>query len=661
MTETRKIIGVIDAVPKVDFAFPSVRVWIDGPVGHQTHDLKQSFPDRGTVYLHVTACEGQHLVPNQVGLFTCVPSLGEKAEWKVRNTSRHLAQIIVCPTWEQNKQHLAFWEWLTTHKDNAACNILLGGGAVFIRRGKSELVGPFQFTPEGGIAARKQIQCFRGIETLKLDVSGRPCEFIDTEVLTQGQPLIVDPREAIHRRLKLVHDTSHLEWLSRTKLQELSTALAGIAVSDGSEWVMENLPRALEAISASGNLDGKLLEAILQIKALADAIEAAWKKKHIEDVKKAEEEIERLGNKAAGIQNALAGLNGDLARLQSERKSLEGELQELNRKIEAAKAEAQEVFNAELKRLAASPESLALFAAWSCSGNRGTETDSAPRIKIQQWDTERQKSPNLFDALTNNLKGSGLSVVSAPEVATVCGAALLAGQPVSFRSIFSELIADAVVSALGQPMAVWADVPAGLLDPIDWNSLLTDGQQASPIILQGANRSDFSLVLGSKRLAVLRQALGYQKQDALLFMTLEPSEGMHVQPDFNLGPLIDDRMLKFASAKAASAIFAFAVHSTSFAGIAMLTDDEFLEVVGIDFARLPLFTTSAQRVVYRRAIAGLKLATNNSEEVSRLFFKYWVLPRLTSSDVIRVLDTHKEKWKQDTTLNELAQTLTSNE
>src|SRR5205823_5775531 len=225
--------------------------------------------------------------------------------------------------------------------------------------------------------------------------------------------------------------------------QELSAALAQITVSDGSEWVMECLPHALEAISAPGTLDEKLSDAILQIKGVSEAIEAVWKKKHSETVKKAEEEIEGLKKIAAEIRQTIEALNGERARLQSEKNLLEEELQELNKKIEAAKADAGKVFDAELKRLAASPASLALFAAWSSSGSRTTGTNSEPRIKIQRWDTERQKAANLLDALTNNLRMSGLSPVSATEVATVCDAALLIGQPISFRSIFSELLADA--------------------------------------------------------------------------------------------------------------------------------------------------------------------------------------------------------------------------
>jgi hypothetical protein len=302
-----------------------------------------------------------------------------------------------------------------------------------------------------------------------------------------------------------------------------------------------------------------------------------------------------------------------------------------------------------------------LFAAWSNSGNKTTETGSKPQIKIQRWNAERQKAPNLFDAFSNNLKMAGLSPVSATEVATVCRAALLAGQPVSFRSIFSELLADAVVSALGQPMTLWADLPAGLLDPVDWDSLLAGDQKGFPIILQSVNRSDIALVLGSKRLPLLRQALGYQKPDNFLFMTLDSGVSTQVQPDFYIGPVIDDRMLKFNSIKANSKVQAFNDFAINLPEMTLISDDELKDFLGNDFEKLPLFGTSANRIIYRRAVSGLNIFRSNDDEITRLFFKYWVLPRLKASDVIRVLEVYQEKWKSDAVISELAQSLTGNE
>jgi hypothetical protein len=664
MSEIRKVIGVFDnlVVKKNGIEFPSVRLWIRGANDYEKSGLIHSFPDSGTVFLHISACDNKHPEKSQVGLFNCVESPGQSAKWKVDSTSRHLARVIECPGWDSKPDPLTFWGWLGGHKDTTPCNILLSQGIVYVRRGKhGGLVGPFGIAPDGKLVVRDHTYLFEGIEIFSVEISTRRYGLIDTELLKNGRPIVVDPKEAIQRRLKLVNRNGGIDWLSRNKIQELSAALVNVAVTDGSEWVMENLPRALELLISSGSLDPKVAEAVLQIKGVAEALEAAWKIKHADTVKKVTEEVEGLKKTAGEIRNTIAGLNGEDGRLQANKTAHEATLLQLNKAIEEAKVRAKQVFDVELKRLAASPESVALFAAWSNSVNKATGTGSQPQIKIQRWDAERQKALNLFDAFTNNLKMAGLSPVSATEVATVCGAALLAGQPVSFRSIFSELLADAVVSALGQPMTLWADLPAGLLDPVDWDSLLAGDQKGSPIILQSVNRSDISLVLGSKRLPLLRQALGYQKPDSFLFMTLDSGVSTQVQPDFYIGPVIDDRMLKFNSIKANSKVQAFNDYAINLPEMTLISDDDLKDLLGNEFAKLPLFGTSANRMIYRRAISGLKISKPNDDEITRLFFKYWVLPRLKSSDVIRVLEAYQEKWKLDTVISELAQSLTGNE
>jgi hypothetical protein len=665
MSEIRKVIGVFDSlvVKKDGIAFPQVRAWVRGVNDYEKHGLEELFPDRGTIFLHVTACGNKHPERNQVGLFDCIESPpGQTAKWKVDSTSRNLAKVIDCPSWDNKPDPLTFWDWFGEYKDTTPCNILLSQGIVYVRRGKhGGLLGPFGITPEGKLVARDHTYLFEGIEAISVEINSRRYGLIDTELLKKGKPIVVDPKEAIQRRLKLVNRNGGIDWLSRNKIQELSAALVNLTVTDGSEWVMENLPRALELLISSGSLDPKVAEAILQIKGVAEALEAVWKIKHADAVKRATEEVEGLKKTASEIRSTIVGLNGEVIRLQGNKTALEATLLQLTKAIEEAKVKAKQIFEVELKRLAASPESLALFAAWSNSGNRSTETGSQPKIKIQRWDAERQKATNLFEAFTSNLKMAGLSPISATEVATVCGAALLAGQPVSFRSIFGELLADAVVSALGQPVTLWADLPAGLLDPVDWDSLLAGDQKGSPIILQSVNRSDIALVLGSKRLPLLRQALGYQKPDSFLFMTLDCGVSTQVQPDFYIGPVIDDRMLKFNTIKANSKVQAFNDYAINLPEMTLISEDELKDILGDEFVKLPLFGVSANRIIYRRAISGLKILKQNDDEITRLVFKYWVLPRLKASDVIRVLEAHQEKWKSDAVISELAQSLTGNE
>ncbi|HEU5070872.1 MAG TPA: hypothetical protein VFV96_10745 [Verrucomicrobiae bacterium] len=663
MSEIRKVIGVFDQLVanKNGIAFPSVRVWIRGANDYETRGLEQLFPERGTVYLHVSACENQHPLRNQVGLFNCVESPGQSAAWKVNTTSKHLAKVVDYPAWESKPGHLAFWEWLAGYKESLPCNILLSQGIAYVRRGKRELIGPFAATSEGRLSPREQTFIFDGVDIVQTEISGRKYGFIDTESLPKGKPILLDPKEAIHRRLKILSRTGHLEWLSRTKVQELSNALAGITVADGSEWVMEHLPGALENISQVGRLDENTVESILQIKTVEEALALMWKRQHAETTSKAEKEIDELKKAAGNIQKAIEDKNGELAQLQSERNSLENELRRLNQNIEAARTDARKVFDEELKRLASSPESLALFAAWSSSGNKGLGTNSGLKIKVQQLDANRQKAANLSDAFSNNLRRIGLSPASASEVAIVCAAAMLSGQPVAFRSLHSDMLADAVVSALGQPQALWVDLPAGLLDPVDWESLIPDDQKTLPLILQGVNRSDVSMVLGSKRMAVSRQALGCQKPEGMLLVTLEQTREMQVQEDIEFGAIVDDRMLKFGAAKVAAAIHSFSAQSANLADIELISDEELIEVVGDEFAQLALFRTSAKRILYRRAISALKLAKISNQEICRLLYKYWILPRLAANDMSSVLESYREKWKQDANLSDLAKATTGNE
>ena len=640
MSETRKVIGVCEHLVGNNnrIAFPAVRVWIRGPNDYETVGLEQSFPERGTVYLHVSACDNQHPQLNQVGLFECMESPGQSASWRVTSTLRHLAKVVDCPVLERKPDQLAFWEWLLAYREATPGNILLSQGIVYVRRGRRELVGPFTALPDGKLVPREQTFLFEGVDAVVVEVAGRRYGFIDAQLLPKGKPLLLDPREAIHRRLKLVNRTGQLEWLSRGKVQELTNALAGLSVSDGSEWVMESLPRALEVLGSVGQFDEKVAEAILQIKTLDDALEAAWKKKHGDAVKKAEAEIEGLKNVASGIRRTIGDLDNEVSGLRQEKVSLEN-------------AQAQKVFEAELKRLAQSPVSLALFGAWSAGGSRGAE----PRMRVQRWGSERAVATNFQAALMGNLKACGLSPSCASEVANVCAASVAAGQPIAISSLCADVLAEAVAAALGGTSVVWGDVPAGLLDAVDWEPLIPAEDRGQPVVIQAANRSDLQLVLGSFRPGVLRRAFGLERPGHIVLLTLEPSGDMQVQPELAFGALIDDRVLKFTPGKAVSALSGFAGYAKGFAEVTPVTEDEFREL-GEALCGLPLFGSSAQQLVFRRAYGALR-KTAEAAQAGRLFFKYWCLPRISSGDVGRILEEHKKAWESDNVLGELGETL----
>jgi len=661
MNEVRKVIGVLDRLVTNanGIAFPSVRVWVRGANDYVTHDLERLFPERGTIYLHVSACENQQPQRNQVGLFNCIESPGESAEWKVYSTSRQLAKVVECPIWERKPDQLAFWEWLLTFRDGLPCNILLSQGIVYVRRAKRELIGPFALSTDGKLVPREPVFLFENVDVVSLDVSGRKCGLFDTDLLPKGKPIVLDPREAIHRRLKLAAKTSQLEWLSRAKSQELSVALAGMTLADGSEWVMENLPHALESLALSGKLDEKLAEALLQIKVLEEALEAVWKKKHEDAVKKANEQIVELNGTAEGVRRIIGELKTQAAELESKKANTESELLDLDGKIRAAKLEAQKVFETELKRLAQTPETLALMGAWI--GGCGKQPDRGrPLLRVQRAAPELRHDTNLKTALFTNLKACSLSPIVASEIAAACWAALVAGQPIAIRSIVADVLANAIASAFGQTEVLWVDVPAGLLDPIDWDDILPRNQEECVRILQHVNRSDIPLVLGSLHRGIINRALGIAKTSAVILLTLEDNAAMQVETSFPIAPIIDERMLRFTSGKVGGGLIGFPDYAKQLPEVMPISAEDFTEI-GEALRQLSLFEFSAYESLYRRAYASLLKACEKPEDAPRLFFKYWCLPRCSSEEVLGILDEYKEKWAQDKVLVELKERLRGHE
>jgi hypothetical protein len=661
MNDTRKIVGVFGAVTTVKkgIAFPTVRAWIRGPNDYVTTDLLHLFPDRGTVFLYTPEIDSPEPQLDQVGLFNCVKSPGQTAEWRVKTASSSLARVIEYPHWDANPKQLALWQWLVKYRDASACSLYAEHNHVYIRRKDCELIGPLTIMQDGKVVANEPTFLYKGLDSFSITIAKRLCCFVDTELLPQGEPLVLDPHDAIRRRLKLAHNTGRLNWLSRAKVQELSTILSSADVDRGSEWVMEVLPGALEEITLGGRVDETLVSAILEVERVSSAVESRWTLKHADKVSKANAEIEALNKTASDVGNSINIANARLQSLMGEISGLEKSLLELDEKCKSAKDKAAGAFDDELKRLAQSPASMALLSKW-CRAD-AKETDRArPLIKIQSGDNNLNQAVSLSAAILANLKGCGLAPTCAAEVTAVCIAALSVGLPISVRSLCADLVVESVTCALGQPFSVWVDVPAGILDPIDWSAVISEDQAQSPIIFQLANRSDLQLVLGSLRTSMLRQAIGFIPSRRVVFLTLESSADMQVQSEFHLGPLIDDRILRFNNPKTAIAKRCYSDYANTTHDNSDISEEGF-EEIGDNLISLPMFAISAQKAMYRRAYGALKIVCGDPLDVERLFFKYWCLPRITTQDALTIIEAHKESWGQDSSLCELRQALASNE
>jgi hypothetical protein len=462
------------------------------------------------------------------------------------------------------------------------------------------------------------------------------------------------------RRLKAIHRSQKFAWLSRDKVQELATALAEVQNVEGSDWVMKDLPAALSLLcEPSGSVQPKLIDALLEIDRVKEEVAASWETKHAESMKEAQGEIEKVQTRLAKLQSNAANFEDELKVAQAQKSSLEATLVNLKNQMAAAKGQAQRIFEAELKQLAQSPATMAILGAWGGASSRGDRRQLS--VSTQSWSDEQERVSNFGEALVRNLKRCGLSPGVAVELSIVCQAALAAGQLISFRSPFSDILTEAVASGLGKPVTLLADVPAGLLDPVDWNSLLDDNQKRAPIILQAANRSDISLVLGSMRVRLFREALGFEKPSTIVLITLEHREEMRVEADTPFGPIVDDHMLKFHGPKGEARLCSYAEYAQHLPDVKPFSTEEFATSVGEEVIRLPLFSASSQTLLYRRSYSALRGLVPEADDLLRLFFKYWCLPRIPWADAQSILEAHKEEWRQDDLLIQRIEAATRDE
>lgn len=647
-SELRKVVAVFDAKPaKEAIRFPIVRTWIRGRGDYVTRDLRKLFPIRGEVFLHISMCGDVHPEKHQVGLFTCEHSThGGAAAWQVRNTLRTLAHVVsYSPNHQSEFRPLDFWRWFNTYRYQPSCSLLLGEAAIYVRVGKHRVVGPFGVTAEGGLSARGPVAIFDDADVAEVDVDHKRVDVIDTSELADGTTIVVDAREAIHRRLKAVHKLTGFEWLSRNKMQELSTALAELTAADGSEWVVPHLSNALVAIEETDGITAQLRDTILEFKPVESAIREAWQKKHQQDIAAAAAALAAQKEQTDALSQRSDALKEENRKLISEQARLTDTTSALKAELANSRQQAEHAFNEELQRLANSPATLALFGAWISPASK----DTAPGIHVQRFSGGTvERSTNLETSLVSNLKASGLLPVQALEVATVCRAALACGQLIFVRSDASDLIAAAIAAALTTGSIISVETPGGLLQPLNWDSIIPGQEQSFPMILVGANRSDLGFVLGSLRRAVTESAFGLHPRQGVIIATLDTRPDMIVEGFYPFGPIIDERVLRFRAPSPHNAFTAFPDYRKTLHAVEPMDANQFAEAAGDDIVALPLLKHATTVVPFWRAFSALQ--TVNAADARRLFAKYWCCPRSEPSDAAMLLEAHARDWGDDESL-----------
>jgi hypothetical protein len=654
--ETRRVIAVVDdLVPhKEAIAFPVVRAWLRSAEDIEIHNLKSAFPAQGEVFLHTSHAHNERLSRHQVGLFECIRSKGQhNAHWEVDSTLRTLARVLDYPSKTAGNELLNLWKWAISHRERDHCSILLGENVVYVNRGGSAIVGPFSIGAEGALVLSNATFSFENIAIARIEIANRRYGFVDVEQLPTGRPLILDPREAFLRRLKLIHRKNQFGWLSRDKIQALATAAANAAAADGSEWVNEGLSDVLSAAYDSSAPDEAVISAVLAVPEFANSVETAWKAKHLDQVSKSKEEIGKVTARVSDLTTEAKSLEGDLASLTNKIAAGESELERLKSEIENTRNEAARLFDNELKRLAKSPATLALFSSWGT-----TMSDGSGRAHIIVGECQRgeeEKVGDLHEALRSNFRNSGLAALTASEIATAGAAAIAAGQCVCFQSTYSDVLIHAAGMACAEYPIFAASISAGLLDPVDWDQFLPAAKRLV-LLLQGANRSDVSLVLGSLRMPLLRQNLGIQRMPVILFLGLESQLDLRVEGEIPAGPIVDDRVVNVDAAKASTKMCSASFDGDISQQIPPMDRETFAIELGDPISKLPMFSAPSSGAVYRRGYAALRKRVSDVKDARRIFFKYWCFPRLPRQFVEQIVAAHRQEWERDELLMRLAET-----
>ena len=653
--ETRRVIAVVDElVPhKEAIAFPTVRAWIRSPNDIELHNIRAAFPTQGEVFLHTSHSDNQKLVRHHVGLFTCIRSKGQhNAHWEVASALRSLARVIDYPSKTFGPHFFNLWKWLTTYRDSDHCNILLGDGTVYVGRGASEIVGPFSLGADGTLVSNSPVFTFDDVTTARVEIASRPYSFVDGEFLPTGKPLILDPREAILRRLKFVHRKNQFSWLSRDKIQALATAAANALAADGSDWVNEHFADVLTAAYDSVEPDEAVINAILSVPKLADSIETAWTAKHAGQVSKAKEESGKVLERVSDLKAEEKQLEKGISELTAKNTAARADLEKLHGEIENTRSQASRLFDDELKRLAKSPATLALFSSWLTTVGGNT---SDARIIVGERDRgDEERVGDLHEALRANFRSAGLTALGASELATASAAAIAAGQCIAFQSTYSDVLTHAAAVACAECPIIAANIPAGLLDPVAWEQYIPSAKRLV-LLLQGTNRSDVSLVLGTLRLPLLRQILGIQRMEIFLFLGLESQTEVRVEGEIPIGPIFDDRLISIDVAKASTKMCSAPFEREVGSQIAPIDQETFISELGETISKLPILRAPSSAAVYRRAYAALRERTSDSKEARKIFFKHWCVARLARPITMEIVTAHKQEWERDEILFRLSE------
>lgn len=629
MKEKRTILGYIrhSISGRPEIAFPEVKAWLMEPGNVVARPTPASFPDSGTVYLHAKAAFDSNPLPDHYGIFECQQSERPgTAAWEVSRTDDSICQVVSITS--SLERPLDFYAEVEAGKFGRIANTFCGNGRFFLLTSDGWVIGPY-VAKNGTVAAATERTMRWKQGTIDLLHAGEfDFCFVSARSLSGGTAFPPTLQDAIRRTLKLISKKGRCSFLSRPHIGELAEEIAMVSADDDLSWFAAGMNQLLPAFQETLEARDELAHELLANQAIGDLLEARWRNAH---TAKVEQEESKLKLAEAALQKAAA--EHDL--LVKTTAKLVQQSEDLQASILSQKTAAHDAFRAEISRLAADPSQIAILSsllsrpalpvAIQASGTSPWTEISAPAGSAV---------PENGTAIVQGLLDAGLSIRCAHDVATVARAAFTAGQAVCIQCPLAALFAEALLFGGGHLTYWGCEVPAGLLEAIP-----SPGEKLHEpvgLLFHGGNRSDYNLVLAAFRLPLLKQNMGGIPPIIDAVLTLDGTEGLVVEQALPPGPCIGPDFLSFSDAPKSSSLKPFPARTS--AAITPIKPYEFEEMFPQPSAKVGFFQDSFSLLMARKFCAALKSAGCEPSRIKELFLKYWLLPRLSRTEVAEVLN-----------------------
>lgn len=181
-----------------------------------------------------------------------------------------------------------------------------------------------------------------------------------------------------------------------------------------------------------------------------------------------------------------------------------------------------------------------------------------------------------FNIISSNLQAVGLSKSSSFSVARLTLAAFISGQIIQFTGSLADIVAEAIVYAVGAPVYHEWRIPVGLIsDEASLDFINSKAESSNCLILKGANLSAFEVYGTAIRDMVVQRQFFATKHDHLALIAtwkqgpaVFPGGGMLAE----LGPVIDTDSLKMRGNSAKLPLISFG----------KLAKDKWSEIEGLE-------------------------------------------------------------------------------